>query len=80
MTTREEQGVEIRLGVDEALVLFAWLAAQDGGGDADAPSAEDVVLWKIEAQLEKVLQCPLDADYDSSVQQARRSVVKRAVG
>lgn len=55
-----KSGVTLTLTADQALVLFDWLAREDG--KAALPTehqAEQNVLWEIEAQLEKSLVAPL---------------------
>jgi hypothetical protein len=64
--------VTISLTADQALVLFDWMTRE--GGTERLPTthrAEDVVLWAIEAQLEKCLVEPLQPDYLDKVAAAR---------
>lgn len=68
--------VTISLTADQALVLFEWLAREDGkGGLSVDHQAEQCVLWNIEAQLEKALVEPLQPDYADKVASARERLV-----
>lgn len=67
--------ITFRLTQAEALVLFEWLAKMDETGSAVANDAEQTVLWRIEAQLEKQLLSPLGPDYAQAVDAARREVL-----
>jgi hypothetical protein len=70
-----DENVVIELTGDEALVLFEWLVprkpAESGWIDDEA---ERVVLWRIEALLERALVEPLSPDYAARVEVARRRV------
>ncbi len=66
--------VSIELSVDEALVLFEWLAGQKAGKVAIG-DAEQRVLWRIEGVLEKSLVEPLAKDYAELVEQARKRIL-----
>lgn len=68
-----EQDVVIRLTQDEALVFFEWLAKHDGSLPIEDPAEQDV-LWRIEASLERVLAAPLSPDYQAVLAAARRRV------
>jgi len=66
--------VSLTMSSDEALVLFDWLARTS---DATHPvpfadPAEQLVLWNLEALLERVLVAPLKPDYDALLDDARR--------
>lgn len=68
--------VTISLTADQALVFFEWLAREDGKiGLPTEHQAEQNVLWDIEAQLEKSLVEPLQADYAVKVAAARERLV-----
>ena len=69
----EEQHVLIELTHDEALVFFEWLAKHDGSLPVEDP-AEQQVLWRIEASLERVLVDPLSPDYQAVLAAARKRV------
>ena len=66
--------VTIELSGDEALVLFEWLAGLEA---AKVPigEAEQTVLWRIEAALEKSLVEPFAKDYAELVEKARQRVL-----
>ena len=63
----------LELSNAEALVLFEWLAAHDGTVAVNDP-AEQTVLWRLEAQLEKALVEPLSPDYKDALRRARSRV------
>lgn len=63
----------LELSHDEALVLFEWLAHNDGTLPV-SDAAEQTVLWRIEGQLEKALVEPLAANYSDSVHAARARI------
>jgi len=68
--------VSLTMSANEALVLFDWLARTS---DATHPvpfadPAEQLVLWNVEALLERVLVAPLTPDYDVLLDDARRRV------
>ncbi|MPZ57727.1 MAG: hypothetical protein GEU91_14765 [Rhizobiales bacterium] len=70
------ESVEVKLTSDEALVLFEWLAQLDSAvASLDANSAEQKVLWKIEAQLERTLVEPLAPNYELLLKEARRRIL-----
>ena len=66
--------VSIELSGDEALVLFEWLAGLETPKVAIG-EAEQRVLSRIEALLERSLVEPLAQDYAELVEQARRRIV-----
>ena len=71
-----EQSVTLTLSVDEALVLFDWLARWSDTG-VPAPfvdQAEARVLWHVEAVLERSLVAPFREDYELLLNEARRAV------
>ncbi|MDL2343819.1 hypothetical protein QOL99_06615 [Deinococcus sp. MIMF12] len=73
---KPEQGVRLSLTPEEALVLFEWLVREDGaGGLTFAHSAEERVLWGLEAQLEKSLVDVLAPDYAGCLAEARQRVL-----
>jgi hypothetical protein len=80
MSRVSNQEVVLRITNHEALVLFEWLtnrAAQ--GPELPADGAEQIVLWHVEAQLEKTIPNLFDADYKAAVEQARLTVENSAV-
>ncbi|MCC6750550.1 MAG: hypothetical protein IT371_22995 [Deltaproteobacteria bacterium] len=69
-------GVTLTLTADQALVLFDWLAREDGKGALPTEhQAEQNVLWEIEARLEKSLVAPLQPDYEVLLAAARERLV-----
>jgi hypothetical protein len=66
--------VAIELSGDEALVLFEWLAGLDSAR-LGVGEAEQRVLWRIEAALEKSLVEPFASDYRELVARARQRVL-----
>lgn len=71
--------VSIELMGDEALVLFDLLARVDSEGcGLIADEADQQVLWRMEAQLEKALTEPLEPKYRDLLADARRRI--RGVG
>ncbi|NNC16734.1 hypothetical protein HJC22_13510 [Corallococcus exiguus] len=68
--------VMVELTRAEALVLFEWLARSDASEAlATEEQAERTVLWRLEAELERVLPEPLAPDYKQLLSVARQSVV-----
>jgi len=49
------ENVALHLTKAEALVLFEWLATRDDSQSLVVDEAEQTVLWRVEAQLEKSL-------------------------
>jgi hypothetical protein len=66
--------VSIELNGDEALVLFEWLAGLAETKVA-VGEAEQRVLWRLEAVLEKALAEPFAKDYAELVEQARGRIL-----
>lgn len=66
--------VSIELSGDEALVLFEWLGGLRGAKVA-IEEAEQRVLWRIEAVLEKSLAEPFAKNYAELVEQARKRIL-----
>ncbi len=67
----------IALSHDESLVLFELLHRIENAKNTEnlfEDLAEQEVLWHIQAQLEKVLVEPFQADYPAIIEAARRSV------
>ena len=68
--------VYIKLTSDEALVLSDWL----GRGRADDlpcdHEAEKVVVWRLEAVLEKILVEPFKADYSDLLKDSRERLLQ----
>ncbi len=62
------------MSVDEALVLFEWLAGQKAAKVAIG-DAEQRVLWRVEGVLEKSLVEPFAKDYAELVEQARKRIL-----
>jgi hypothetical protein len=59
----------------EGLVLFELLTRIDSKKSVPLEDeAEQTVLWKLEAQLEKILTAPLAPDYHDQLARARQQV------
>lgn len=73
---KSETCVTLSLTSDQALVFFEWLSRQEevNALSTDHP-AEQKVLWEIEAQLERVLVEPLQAEYGALLAAARERLV-----
>jgi hypothetical protein len=71
----DEAKLTLELTHSEALVLFEWLAKHDGALPIDHPAEQDVI-WKIEAHLERALVEPFSPDYHAALAEARRRVVE----
>ncbi len=69
--------IKIKLTRAEALVLFEWLARLD---TTEPPRfvdlSEEIVLWRMQGQLETSLTEPFDSNYDELLKQARQEVGK----
>ncbi|WP_294124090.1 hypothetical protein [Sphingomonas sp.] len=77
-TPAPEDGAEIRLTPDEAIVLFDLLSRWSGSGDDDTPkdtcfenTAECAVLHGLLGELEKQLVAPFKPNYGEMVDAAR---------
>lgn len=66
--------ITIELTGDEALVLFEWLSQLDAA-KLGVGEAEERVLWKIEAVLEKSLVEPFAKNYAALVERARQRIL-----
>ncbi len=70
-----ESGVVLRLTGAEALVLFEWLTRVDESGQLPVEDpAEQLVLWRLEGQLERTLAEPFEPRYQEAVEAARKEV------
>ena len=68
--------VQIQLNKNEALVLFEWLARLDERESEIAiDQAEQQVLWKLEGQLESILNEVVSMDYLRRVAEAKSSIL-----
>jgi len=67
--------IELKLSRDEALVLFEWLARFDEAQDKPlTDTAEQKVLWNLEAKLEQLLVEIVKPEYKSLVAQAKKNL------
>ena len=73
MTKKDNEKIILELTHAEALVLFEWLVKHDGSLPIEDPAEQDV-LWRIEAGLERVLVEPVSPDYQAAVVAARKRV------
>jgi hypothetical protein len=71
-----EKDVLIRLTNAQALVLFEWLASLD---EAEPIDATQIVLWKIEGQLESTLVELFAPNYGELLERARANVISNAI-
>jgi hypothetical protein len=73
-----DDSVLLKLSRHEALVLFDWLVTFDES-DAGPPqdSAEQVVLWRLEGQLEERLVEILAPNYVELLDDARKRVLPK---
>ncbi|GMA16390.1 hypothetical protein GCM10025871_27210 [Deinococcus metallilatus] len=71
-----DEGVTLHLTRSEALVLFEWLARNDGTEAlAFEHEAEQKVIWTLEGQLEKAFREVLDPEYAVKLAQAGSHVM-----
>lgn len=72
-----DEKVTLTLSRSEALVLFEWLASRESDLPERPPSnePEQLVLWGMESQLERLLVEPFSADYGQSLAAARQHVL-----
>lgn len=75
-----EKKIAIELTIPEAFVLLEWISRIDSPSSIPVDeSAEQVVFWNVEAQLERLLRAePLGSDYPGLVAAARERVRKLA--
>jgi hypothetical protein len=70
-----DRTIILELTPAESLVLFELLSRLDAHKSVPfEDQAEQTVLWKLEAQLEKTLTAPLAADYKEQLAAARQQV------
>lgn len=69
--------MRIELSHEESLVLHELLYRLENAENLFEDPAEQEVLWHIQAQLEKKLVEPFQADYPAVIEAARRSVRKQ---
>jgi len=72
-----DDDVSFRLSKAESLVLFEWLAKLDSLDSLPCEHpAEEKVLWRLQAQLEKALVEPLAPNYNEAIAEARCRVME----
>lgn len=71
-----DKDVLIRLTNAQALVLFEWLASLD---EVEPIDATQIVLWKIEGQLESTLVELFAPNYGELLERARANVISNAI-
>lgn len=71
-----DENIIITLTTEEALVFFEWLAALNAQDSIAVETAENRVLWDMEAQLETKLPMLFGPDYAGQLEAARRRVLK----
>ncbi|MFA5801714.1 MAG: hypothetical protein WC911_04470 [Thermoleophilia bacterium] len=70
-----KDGISLELTNDEALVFFDWVKRNNVEEFYQfEDQAEKRVLWDIEAQLERTLVVPFEADYKNLLIQARNHI------
>jgi len=75
MTTTSET-VSIELTKSQAIVLFEWLSKHDEADDVKYDyDAEQRIVWRIQAILEKTLTEPFKDNYTQILEQARNEVM-----
>ena len=76
-----EREVSLALTKSEALVLFELLARIDNAASLKFEHpAEQTVLWRLEAELEKTLVEPFSPEYDKLLADARKQVADDDLG
>lgn len=77
MEKEKRRNIVVELHEDEALVFFEWLASfNEQLNESERPfSAEEIVLFSIEAKLEKMLSDIFLPDYKNILEDARKRVV-----
>lgn len=80
MVMSPDKGVEVRLSSSEALLLFEWLTSRSEPGGSEEPlsTALEVVLVRLEGQIERQLPELFAPDYDEILQRAPGEVLARA--
>ncbi|HEX6883529.1 MAG TPA: hypothetical protein VF530_09120 [Planctomycetota bacterium] len=69
--------VTLSLTPDQALVFFDWLSRSDDRSALPiAHPAEQRVLWALEAQLDRALVEPFQAEYAARVAAARERIAQ----
>lgn len=70
--TKQNQGIEIKLTGDEALVLFEFLSRFDESQALEiVDQSEERVLWNLHGDLQKKLVEPFKSDYRDLLRSAR---------
>ncbi len=78
-TSNESMNDNVLLSLtrDEALVSFEWLAGLDSKNVIPCDDhSEEVVLWRLHAQLEKVLVEPFSPNYRDLLDSSRKAVTE----
>ena len=71
-----DRPIQITLTRSQALVLFEWMSKlEDVGGIPVSFESEQRVLWRVEGQLEKQIDCLFDPNYAQLVDEARAEVL-----
>lgn len=66
--------MRIELNDAETLVLYDWLKRISEDGEYFQDISEQEVLWRIEAQMDKVLVEPFKPNYVEIIAEARKQV------
>jgi len=71
--------IKIEMRQEEAIVLFEYLARVNEKGILDSTfesQAEQIVLWNLQAIVEKQLTEPFNKDYNKIVANARKALLR----
>jgi hypothetical protein len=69
--------ISVTLTRSEGLVLFEWVASLNSKTDKPVvDAAEQAVLWRVEAQLEKNLEEIFSPDYDKLLASAKQQILE----
>jgi hypothetical protein len=72
--------MKIELSNDEALILYEWLASQEGPTYKVGDDAEQIVLWKVEGMLEKEVPMVFGDNYKDEINNAKNRISKQPKG
>ena len=75
--TENRPTVTLEVNDDEALVLFDWLCAESVEKHRQEHRALDVVLTRIEGQLERSLTAVVDPNYKDLLREAKNRLTER---
>ena len=70
--------IEITLDKNQAIVLLDWIASLSDN-NVKNDSAEQMIFWDIECQLEEQLTAPFKTNYLEIVKQARKTLEAQSI-